>query len=114
MSENRIVNTLCSGCRHSRRCMSACGTPGGEDQLVAVKVYIGSGKGMIDLATQREPTPQEETEQHWAEKLARNRIRLRSLTALRNHRKLRIVNHRVRNVVLSRLLDPSPRDGREG
>jgi len=63
---------------------------------------------------EQEPTPQEEAEMDWAEKLDRARVREQFMRALRNRRSSRIVNHRFRAAVLTRrLLDPNPRDKRE-
>ena len=73
---------------------------------------------MIDLVTQRkpaflsDPTPQEEAEMDWADKLARQRARALLLRAARERRRLRRVHcHRFR-AYPRRLLDSSPRDNR--
>ena len=69
---------------------------------------------MNDLQTQRDPTPQEEAEQKWAEQLAQDEMRQRSVQALRARQSSRIVHDRLRTAVLARrLLDANPRDARE-
>ena len=67
---------------------------------------------MIDLATQRKPTPQEEAEMDWTDKLDRRRARALLLRAVRERRRLRRVHCR-RFHYPRRLLDSSPRDNRD-